>query len=165
MTLEQVQQGLIDYLVSQDIHAIPAWQKESRKAHRTAVAVVSLKSLELTSLGQQNYLGERVEEGGTLRIPIYGRKLALTFGLDLYAPKGEAEQCHALFAQLGQALCLSGPEGLTVEKLCCGEIRYDSEADCLTCSAELVTGAWCYLTTQEDGEEITEFIVKGDTSV
>jgi hypothetical protein len=165
MTLEQVQQGLIEYLVGQNIHAIPAWQKERRTVHGKAVAVVSLKSLELTSLGQQNYLGEQIEEGGTLRIPIYGRKLELTFGLDLYAPKGEAAQCHALFAQLGQALCLSSPQGLTVEKLCCGDVRYDSDGDCLTCSAELVTGAWCYLTTQEDGEEITEFIVKGDTSV
>jgi hypothetical protein len=162
MTLEQVQEELIDYLTGQEIHAIAAWQKESRKAHEKPVAVVSLKSLELAPLSHQNYLGEQLDESSALRVPVYGRKLALTFAIDLYAPKGEAEQCHGLFSQLGQALCTGGPEGLTVEKLSCGEMRYDSEAGLLTCPAELTTQAWCYLTVQEDGQVITDFIVKGD---
>lgn len=162
MTLGEIRQSLIDYLVGQGIHAIGAWGGGSRLSHGKAVAAVSFKALELAPLGQQNYLGTRFDPETAVTVPVYGRKLSLTFGLDLYAPKGEPELCLSLFDQMGQALCNGGPEGLVVSGLRCGSLSYDPEASMLACAAELDCQAWCYAVQQEDGTLVTDFIVKGE---
>lgn len=162
MTLGEIRQSLISYLLDQGIHAIGAWEGDSRRCHSKAVAAVSLKSLELAPLGQQNYLGTRLDPETAATVPVYGRKLSLTFGLDLYAPKGEPELCLSLFDQLGQALCCGGPEGLVVNGLRCGQLSYDSQAAMLTCAGELDCQAWCCAAQREDGTLVTDFIVKGE---
>lgn len=162
MTLGEIRQSLIAYLVDQGIHAVGAWEGGSRLSHGRAVAAVSLKALELAPLGQQNYLGIRFDPETSVKVPVYGRKLSLTFSLDLYAPKGEPELCLSLFDRLGQALCSGGPEGLVVNGLRCGPLSYDTQAAMLTCTAELDCQAWCYGISQEDGTLVTDFIVKGE---
>ncbi len=162
MTLGEVRQGLIDYLTKREIHAIGAWNGDRRLSHGKAVAAVSLKALELAALGQQDYLGCRVDPDTAATVPVYGKRLSLTFGLDLYAPKGEPELCLALFDQLGQALCGGGPDGLVINGLRCGELRYDTESAMLTCAARLECQAWCYAAENEDGILVTDFIVKGE---
>jgi hypothetical protein len=162
MTLAEVRQSLIDYLCAQGVHAIAAWSGEKRKGHPKGVAVVSLEGLRLAPLGQQNYLGLRTEDDSTAQVPVYGRKVSLTFGIQLYVPKGEAELCQELFQQLGQALCCGGPEGLVVEELSCGAISFDSDSGSLTCPCQLTSQTWCYLATQEEGSVVTDFIVKGE---
>lgn len=162
MTLGEVRQGLIQYLTGQGIHAIGAWSGSNRLSHGKAVAAVSLKALEFTPLGQQNYLGTRFDPDTATTVPVYGKKLSLTFSLDLYAPKGEPELCLSLFDELGQVLCNSGLEGLVINSLRCGEMSYDAEASMLTCAAELECQAWCYAVRNEDGILVTDFIVKGE---
>ncbi len=162
MTLGEVRQSLIDYLTGQGIHAIGAWSGSNRLSHSKAVAAVSLKALQLAPLGQQNYLGTRFDQDTAATVQVYGRKLSLTFGLDLYAPKGEPELCLSLFDQLGQVLCSGGPDGLVIGGLRCGQLSYDPESSMLTCTAELDCQAWCYAVQKEDGMLVTDIIVKGE---
>lgn len=79
--------------------------------------------------GFQHYLGERYDERTGLWQELYGRKAALTFGLDLYAPRGQGDVgIQTAFDQVVQAFAQAAPQGLAVQEVACGETVYDGQA-------------------------------------
>lgn len=74
------------------------WPVEPRELLDGPVAVVSLQGCRAGPAGFQHYLGERYDREREQWVEVYGQKVQLTFGLDLYAPPqlGEAAMQAAL---------------------------------------------------------------------
>lgn len=160
--LDRVREALADYLREQGLHAVTAWSEETRKRHEKPVIAVSLKESKSAGAGFQNYLGERYNEETQCWEELYGKKLSLTFGLDLYGGKElGAEGCRKAFDELADALAAGGPEGLRLGTLSCGETRFDQETGMYLCPAELEASAWMYAVATGDGGLLLDFTVRG----
>ena len=88
MTLDQVRERMAEFLRGQDIDAVCAWPEEARVRRDHVAAAVSLRACQGGPGGFQDYLGERYNEAAGRWEELYGKRVKLTFGLDLYAPKG-----------------------------------------------------------------------------
>lgn len=160
--LDQVREALAEYLQSREIHAVSAWSKEPKKRHERPVVSVSLKECCGTGAGFQDYLGERYNEAAGRWEELYGKKLELTFGLDLYGGMEQgAAGCQKEFDALADALAAGGPVGLRLGNLSCGETEFDRETGMFHCPAELEASAWVYAVAAEDGEMLLDFTVRG----
>ena len=96
---------------------------------------------------------------------LYGRKVRLVFGLDLYAPGPDgAPALRTAFDVVAGALQREGPEGLKLLELSCGEVEDDPGTDLLRCPAEAVCEGWLYAVADEAGAFL-DFIVRGDGKV
>lgn len=81
---------------------------------------------------------------------LYGRKVRLVFGLDLYAPGPDgAPALRTAFDVVAGALQREGPEGLKLLELSCGEVEDDPGTDLLRCPAEAVCEGWLYAVADE----------------
>lgn len=90
--------------------------------------VVTVRSCEAAQGGFAYYLGERYNEETARWEELYGRRLELELGLDVYAPEQSGQgQVQGLLEKLTAALTLEQPEGLRVEKLVCGELVWDQK--------------------------------------
>lgn len=164
MTIADLRESLVRYLTAQGIHALGAWEGD-RTEHDHGVIAVGLQQLRCAPLGQQDYLGCRFVEELGQSCQVYARRLALTYALDLYVPRGEGGAALALMDQLAQAVCLGGPEGLHLGALTCGGLSYDRESGMLTCRATLEGQGAGVLYQREDGTEFLDFKVKGELIV
>lgn len=161
MNLTELRQSLIDYLTDCGVHAQGAWDGADRLRHPGGLVTVGLKSLTCAPLTQGDYLGVRYVESADADCAVYVRRLDLVFALDLYVPADAPETALTLFDQLAEAVCLGGPAELSPGSLTCGALSYDSDADMLTCAAELAASAAVLLLQTEDGTAFTEFEVQG----
>ena len=143
--LDTIRETMARYLNENGVAAITAWPEENRARPQGAVAAVSLRACEGENAGFQNYLGERYNQESGRWEELYGRRVTLTFGLDLYAGTGGTE---------------GGPDGLKIKSLSCGETDYDRTADRYRCPAEAVCEAFLYAVADEGGTFL-EFEVKG----
>lgn len=159
--LEKIRECMTEYLNGQGVRAITAWPGESRRRLDGPVAAVSLRGCEAGPGGFRDYLGERYDpEAGAWR-ELYGRKVRVTFGLDLYAPRESgAAGCQGAFDALADALNGEGPAGLKLGELSRGEVVFDQSAGLFRCPAEAVCDAYLYAVAEEGGAFL-EFEVKG----
>lgn len=161
-SLDKLRTAMADYLNEHGVEAVTAWPDRERRRVTGPVAAVSLRSCEGGPGGFRDYLGERYDsEAGDWK-EIYGKKVELVFGLDIYAPgKGGAEQCQSAMDRLAEALHLEGPRGLKVLSYSMGEGSYDQEQGLFHCPAEARCGAWLYAVADESGIFL-DFEVKGE---
>ena len=131
--LDKIRERMADYLNAQGVAAVTAWPAEERLRQET----------------------EQWEE-------IYGRKVQLTFGLDLYAlpQAGEAALQTALDI-LAQACAGAGPEGLAIQEFSSGETAYDGDSRLLRKPAQAVCTAYLYAITEADGTFL-DFEIRGE---
>ena len=161
--LDTIRETMARYLNENGVAAITAWPEENRARPQGAVAAVSLRACEGENAGFQNYLGERYNQESGRWEELYGRRVTLTFGLDLYAGTGGTEgekQVRAAFDRMAEALHRGGPDGLKIKSVSCGETDYDRTADRYRCPAEAVCEAFLYAVADEGGTFL-EFEVKG----
>lgn len=124
--MERIRERMADYLNGRGVRAMAAWPEAGLPVGREPVAVVSLRGCQAESAGMMDYLGEGINEETGLWEEHYGKKLRLTFGLDLYAPEqGDGADLQGAFDALAQALTLGGPQGLAVREFSCGETVFD----------------------------------------
>ena len=90
--LDGLREKLAAFLREQGLQAMTDWPVEPRELLDGPVAVVSLQGCRAGPAGFQHYLGERYDREREQWVEVYGQKVQLTFGLDLYAPPqlGEA---------------------------------------------------------------------------
>ena len=162
MTLDQVRERMAEFLRGQDIDAVCAWPEEARVRRDHVAAAVSLRACQGGPGGFQDYLGERYNEAAGRWEELYGKRVKLTFGLDLYAPKGcGAAGLRDAFGRLAQALSQEGPEGLKVKELSCGAVRFEEGMGLFCCPVEAVCEG-CVYAVAEEGGAFLEVIVRGD---
>lgn len=160
--LDRIREAVAEYLSGQGVPAAAAWPAEERLRREGAVVAVTLRACQAGPAGFQSYLGERYN-GETKRWEeLYGRKVTLTFGLDLYAlpQAGEAVLQRALDA-LAQACAGAGPEGLTFQAFSSGETVYDGKERRLRKPAQAVCTAYLYAVA-ESGGAFLDFEIRGE---
>ena len=154
---------LAAFLREQGLQAMTDWPVEPRELLDGPVAVVSLQGCRAGPAGFQHYLGERYDREREQWVEVYGQKVQLTFGLDLYAPPqlGEAAMQAAL-DQLAGACAGAGPVGLDIREFSCGETGYDRDSRLLKRPAQAVCTACLYAVTEPSGTFL-DFEVRGES--
>lgn len=158
MTLDTARERMADFLRQQGVEAVCAWPDAGRVRRDGAAAAVSLRQCEGESAGFWDYLGERQNPENGRWEELYGRRVRLTFGLDLYAPTGEL--ARTAFDRVAGALHRGGPAGLRVRAFSGGELEYVEEWRLFRCPAQAVCEGWLYAAALEDGS-FAEFEVRG----
>lgn len=161
--LEQVREILAAYLNGQGITAVTAWPDTPRGEGEGAVCAVSLRKSQAVGAGFCDYLGERYDTQRGRWVELYGRRVRLTFGLDLYAPagaEGGERAIRAAFDALAGALQGGGPAGLKLEEFSCGETEFLEAEGRYRCPVEGVYQAFLYAVADEGGSFL-DFEVKG----
>ena len=161
--LDAVRERLAAYLTEHGVEAVSAWPERARPPAAGAVAAVSLRRCEGADAGFGDYLGERYNEETGRWEELYGKRLTLTFGLDLFAGTGEAageRQVRSAFDRMNAALQSGGPKGLKIRDISCGETVYDRTAGRYRCPVEAVCEVRLYAAAEEGGAFL-DFQVKG----
>lgn len=161
--LEHVREYLAEYLSGQGVNAVTAWPDEPRSEENGAVCAVSLRKGQTVGVGFRDYLGERYDTERGRWVELYGRRVRLTFGLDLYAPAGPEmgeRAIRAAFDTLAGALQGGEPSGLKLEEFSCGETEFQEAEGRYRCPAEAVYQAFLYAVADEGGSFL-DFEVKG----
>lgn len=159
MTLDSVREEMAELLRQRGVDALCAWPEGGRVRKNGAVAAVSLRQCEGGPAGFRDYLGERYNQESGQWEELYGRKVRLVFGLDLYAPKGD--QVQSALDRLTEALCQGGPAGLSINELSAGEMTFDGELRLFRLPVEAVCTASLYAVAAEGGAFV-DFEVRGE---
>lgn len=159
--LARIREHMRDYLRAHGVEAAAAWPAHPAPRLERPVAAVSLRAVSGEPGGFQDYLGEQYDQGRGSWVELYGRRVRLVFGLDLYAPETcGAAGCQSAFDALAGALCAGGPPGLRVGELTRGETDYDRTLGLYHCPVECACGAYLYASAEEGGTFL-DFEVKG----
>lgn len=110
--LEQIREELTAHLNGRGVPAVPAWSGTERRLPGGPVAAVSLRGCRWSPAGFQDYLGERYDPEAGRWEELYGRRVKLTFGLDLYGERAQGDRAlQAAFDALAGALQGRGRRG------------------------------------------------------
>lgn len=157
---EELRERLAEYLRENGLEAVTAWGGQERLRAGRAVAAVSLRAVQSGAPGFQDYLGEHYDTKAGRWVERYGKRVKLTFGLDLSA--GTAQAVQEGLDTLAEALGKGGPAGLKPAAFSAGETGYRAEAGRYCCPAQAEFEAWSYAETAEDGAFL-DFTVRGET--
>ncbi len=141
------------------IHIFPAGMK---KHHSKPIVTVGLKAGEGLPSGFAEYLGMRYDREEGEYHEIYGKRLDVTLGINVYSPKSEeygAPECLNIVSGIIAAVP-AFPTGIKVRKISCGETKYDVSVDMFLCTAELECTCFLYANGKDDGEFL-DFRVRG----
>lgn len=123
---------------------------------RAPVVCVGIKSGALKSSGCGEYLGVGTENGAETEI--YGYRAEVTVGFDLFAP--DAEKGAECWGAICDAL-RDGPSGLKIRALHCGAAEYDAVTESVRRACEARCLAYLTRTSAGDGEEFSDFVLRG----
>lgn len=161
MGLDDIRGAIVDHLRAAGLEAVTAWEGGGRLERDCPVVAVSLRKCGVASGGFANYLGERLGEDSGLWEAVYGRRVTLTLGLDLYASVAVGGQAvEATFEKLVTALTENPMEGMNLEAISCGEIGYDEGERLLKQTAEAECQLYLYA-VEAEGDSFLDFKVKG----
>ena len=161
----EIRERMAEYLISQGIDAVCAYPEEKRLRRTGAVAAVSLRACQGGPGGFQDYLGERWDEESGQWQELYGKKIVLTFGLDLYAPRPRGvEELQAAFDRMAEALRQEGPPGLKLVELSCGETGFEQGAGLFHRAVGALCQGYLYAVAEEGGAFL-DFIVRGESRI
>jgi len=156
---EELRQALAAYLKEKGLPAAAAWPQRDRSAPAGPVAAVSLRSCEGGAPGFQDYLGERFNEETRRWEELYGKRLELTFGVDVYG--AAASQVQAGVDLLTEALAGEGLAGLKCVGYSIGETVFRRESGRYVCPVEARFRAWAWAVAEEGGAFL-DFMVRGE---
>lgn len=157
--VEELRRALAGFLRENGLEAVEAWNGEKRPRPGKAMAAVSLRGLESGGAGFQNYLGERYDEQSGQWEERYGKRVELTFGLDLYA--ASAREVQEGIDTLRDALDREGPQGMKAVEFSAGETAYEADSRRYMCPARAKFQVWAVAAVREDGTFL-DFEVKGE---
>lgn len=162
--LDGIRERMAEYLRAGGLEAVTAWPERARGQVTAPVAAVSLRRYEGGPSGFQDYLGERYNTECGRWEELYGKRIELVFGLDLYAGRGAGggeNGLRAAFDTLAERLRRQGPEGLTVRELSAGETGYDQGSGLYHVEVEAVCLAYLYAVADEGGAFL-DFEIRGE---
>ncbi|MEG0765187.1 MAG: hypothetical protein RRY65_03475 [Pseudoflavonifractor sp.] len=159
--LDAIRGKMVELLQRGGMTAVTAWDDGARKRRAGTVVAVSLKSCEGGPAGFQDYLGERYNTAAQKWEDLYGKRVRLVFGLDLYAEKGGEAVLQTALNALTDALQQGAPEGLRLGELSSGETEYNETLGLYHCPVEAACDAYLYAVA-DDGGTILDFEVRGE---
>lgn len=156
--LQEMRRRLVEFVGENGLEAVAAWGPEGRSRSGRAVVAVSLRGVESGPPGFRDYLGERYDPEGGCWEELYGKRVELTFGLDVYGES--AEEVHRGLDVLG-GLLERGPEGLRPVGFSAGETGYDGECKRYRCPVQARFSVWATAVSREEGSFL-DFEVRGE---
>lgn len=160
--LDTIRDRMTEFLRGQGMEAVTAWPETARTPLSGPVAAVSLRACEGGPAGFQDYLGERYDTDAGRWVELYGKRVKLTFGLDLYAGRRDgAAGLRQAFDRLADALRGGGPAGLRMLELTGGEVEYDQDMGLYRCPAQALCDAYLYAVAEEGGTFL-DFEIRGE---
>ena len=159
--LDTIRESMAAYLGGQGVTAVTAWNTAARVRHPEPVVSVSIRACSGEQAGFGTYLGERYsDEKGTWE-ELYGKKVTVKLGLDLYASRESGESaCAGALERLTGAIAGGGPDGLSILRFEAGELSFDEKNGLFRWPVEAECQAWLYAAAAENGV-FTDFTVKG----
>ena len=156
-----IMQTVARWLAERGIPARSAWDGAPCERLNGVCVVVSMKKYAAHPGGFENYLGERYDDGRGAWEEVYGKRVELELGLDLYAPENCTEQeTQRVLESMVSALTLEPPDGLRVGEILCGEVGREEALCCLKREVTAKCTAWLQATC-EDGGEFLDFELRG----
>ena len=155
--LSGVRSALETAEVADVMTAFPAGEK---KRFTEPVVALGVRAGESVSAGFSEYMGERYDEDDDAYYEIYGKKLELTLGVDIYAPKESgAGACLDVLAKIIAALPAL-PSGIRIKRFSCGETGFDAGTGMLLLKADMP--CLCFMYADNTGDsELLDFTLKG----
>ena len=147
------------FLRQQGVDAVCAYPEERRRQRSGPVAAVSLRACQGGPGGFRDYLGERYDESTGRWQELYGRRVTLTFGLDLYGES--AGELQMAYDRMAEAFQWEGPAGLALRELSCGETEFDRAAGLYRRAVTAVCQGYLYAVADEGGTFL-DFVVRGE---
>jgi hypothetical protein len=154
--LDTVLDAAAGLLTSAGITAIREYPAAPLEKPDAPVVCVGVKSCSVTPAGWGDYMGSR-ENGGAVT-EVYGVRLELVIGLDIYAPA--AAGCADCFENVSRAFD-AAPSGLKIRALVCGETEPDELTELYRCRCEAHCLAVMERTSTDGGTEFTDFVLRG----
>lgn len=161
MGLDNIRARMVQFLRKGGINAVTAWGADLRKKVNGVLVTVCLKQYQGGPAGFQDYLGEQLNLESGRWEDLYGKKIQILLGLDLYAPPsmGETAICST-FDRIAELLRAEGPDGLHVLELSTGATSYDHALALCHASAEARCQAFLYAVSDQEGTFL-DFEIRG----
>ena len=159
---DKIRSCMVQYLTEHEVQAVTAWPEGGQSWRPGPVAAVSLRECRSLGSGFGDYLGERYDTESGHCQELYGKRLEVRLGLDLYAAEeGAAQRIQESFDKLMEAMQSGRPAGLKMTGLTCGETGYDQNLGLYCRPAEAVCIAYLYAVAEEGGAFL-DFEIKGE---
>ena len=159
MDFQAVREQMAAFLRQQGVDAVCAYPEERRRQRSGPVAAVSLRACQGGPGGFRDYLGERYDESTGRWQELYGRRVTLTFGLDLYGES--AGELQTAYDRMAGGFQWEGPAGLALRELSCGETEFDRAAGLYRRAVTAVCQGYLYAVADEGGTFL-DFVVRGE---
>ena len=157
--LDRIREHMTAFLTARGVQAVAAWPGQGRRRLSGPVAAVSIRACEGGPSGFRDYLGERYDESTGQWQELYGRRVTLTFGLDLYGES--AGELQTAYDRMAEAFQWEGPAGLALRELSCGETEFDRAAGLYRRAVTAVCQGYLYAVADEGGTFL-DFVVRGE---
>lgn len=160
--LDAVLEAIVGTLKEAGVFAFRAFPEAAEKLPAAGGVSISVESYRVNSSGLSDYLGIKTAGGGTGEREVFGRRLALKLGMEVFVPFGcgGSAACEQATERLREALTKL-PSGVRLLEMHCGEVNADEEAGAYRCKCRAECLA--FLVAESDGEtpEFTDFKLKG----
>ena len=161
--LDEIRECMAAFLTEQGLDAVTAWPERRRTQREGAAGAVSPPRSAGGPGGLPGYLGGRWNPGTGCWIWLYGRRVKITFGLDLYAARssGGAAAVDRALDTLSAPPCRPGPDGLSILEFSAGETQFQEDSQLYHCPVEAVCQARLYAVADEGGAFL-DFEIRGE---
>lgn len=161
--LDAVLDEVVAALKAGGVSAFRAFPETAETLPAAGGVSVGVDSYVVRNSGLGDYLGTRAADGGAAEKELYGKKLSLTLGLELFVPFGGAAGaagCDKAADKLRDALAAL-PEGLRVLEMDCGEVSADETLGAYRCRCAAKCLAFLVAETDGGEPEFKDFKLKG----
>ncbi len=124
------------------------------------VVCVGVKQAKGSAAGFYDYLGV-IDDPETGLRELYGRRVDCTVQLEVVSPKDRGAETAEETASGVMAAC-GALSGVRVGAVTLGQARYDGDCAVFRSPVTVELSAYFYAVEADDGETLTDFILKGD---
>ena len=161
--LDVILDTVVSTLKGAGVTAFRAFPETAENLPAAGGVSVEAETYKVSGAGLGDYLGTRAANGGKAEKELFGKRLELTLGLEVFAPfggAGGATVCGQAADNLHEALAAL-PVGLKVLEMDCGEVSADEELNAYRCRCTAKCLAFLVAETDGEAPEFTDFKLKG----
>lgn len=160
--IKQVKRAVVKAIADAGGMAVESYSAEKFRMSERAVTAVGARETVIEPRGGLEYLGQRADEKTQEVREVYGRRMALTLSLDIYAPRElGADGCETAAETVMQALMTALPEGLRLREMQLGQTEWDKVTGMFRLCASAGYAAYFLCERAEDETVFTDFVLKG----